>query len=177
MLLPEPAPDFHDPLGLLAACHGRIESQCATLLRLPAYLDLHGCDAQARQAALKALRYFESAGRHHHADEERDLFPLLRVHAAHSQEETLPAVLDCLEVQHGEMEGAWQALAIPLSGLANGRLAPGLLPLVEDFARLYRDHMVVENAVILPFARKCLGIAELRSLGERMAARRGVMPT
>lgn len=176
MLLPEPAPDFRDPLGLLAACHGRIESQCATLLRLPPYLDLHGCDAQARQAALKALRYFESAGRHHHADEERDLFPLLRIHAAEAREETLPAVLDCLELQHGEMERAWQALAAPLAAIADGRLAPGLLPQVKDFARLYRDHMAVENALILPFARERLTVVELCALGERMATRRGAGP-
>lgn len=49
--LPETAPGFDDPLGLLAACHGRIQAQCELLLRLQAHLGQFGSDIQASQAA------------------------------------------------------------------------------------------------------------------------------
>lgn len=64
------AAGFDAPLDMLSACHGRIEKQCATLRRLPAHLAEHGADVDARQAAANVVRYFDTAGRDHHADEE-----------------------------------------------------------------------------------------------------------
>ena len=71
----EAAPTFDDPLEMLHACHGRILGQCDTLKKLTAYLPVHGCDQQARQAAQNILRFFDSAGHFHHQDEEENLFP------------------------------------------------------------------------------------------------------
>ena len=62
---------------MLAACHGRVESQCDTLRRLLPHVAAHGADVQAREAAVAVMRYFDTAARHHHADEEVDLFPAL----------------------------------------------------------------------------------------------------
>ena len=72
------APSFDDPLGMLAACHGRIERQLATLERLQRHLPEHGCDVDARAAARGILRYFDTAAPNHHADEEASVFPRLR---------------------------------------------------------------------------------------------------
>ena len=44
------APSFDDPLGMLRACHGRIERQLLTLGRLVRHLPEHGADADARAA-------------------------------------------------------------------------------------------------------------------------------
>jgi hypothetical protein len=66
-----------EPLEMLSACHARIQSQCATLRRLVAHLLAHGVDAEARLAAASVMRYFDTSARHHHADEEEDLFPAL----------------------------------------------------------------------------------------------------
>lgn len=55
----------------------RIEAQCETLKKLAFHLRDHGNDEQARQAAAYVLRYFDTAGMHHHRDEEEDLFPAL----------------------------------------------------------------------------------------------------
>ena len=42
-LLSDPAaPSFDDPLGMLSACHRRIERQLATLARLQRHLPEHG---------------------------------------------------------------------------------------------------------------------------------------
>ena len=72
------APGFDDPLGMLSACHGRIERQLATLERLQRHLPEHGCDVDARAAARGILRYFDTAAPNHHADEEASVFPRLR---------------------------------------------------------------------------------------------------
>src|SRR3546814_7605088 len=72
-----PAASTEAPLEMLAACHIRIERQCATLRRLAAHLTEHGADADARTAAMHVMRYFDTAAVQHHADEEVDLFPML----------------------------------------------------------------------------------------------------
>ena len=68
---------FEVPLEMLSACHLRIEHQCSTLRRLVPHLLARGADAEARAAAASVLRYFETAAKDHHADEEVDLFPAL----------------------------------------------------------------------------------------------------
>ncbi|MEW5792536.1 MAG: hemerythrin domain-containing protein [Pseudomonadota bacterium] len=172
MQLSSPAPDFSDPLGLLGACHGRIKAQCATLLRLPDYLRTHGCDEQVRQAAAKALRYFDSAGRHHHEDEEANLFPILRRHATATGDHAVLQILHQLETQHRAMEQTWAELAPLLRRLVQGEMVvPEALP-VARFAELYHAHMATEDEHILPLARQVLSAADLQVLGRHMAERR-----
>src|SRR5262245_38516675 len=72
-----PAPGFDDPLGVLRACHRRMERQLATLERLRKHLPIHHADADARTAASAILRYFDTAAPNHHEDEELSLFPRL----------------------------------------------------------------------------------------------------
>lgn len=72
-----PAVGFEVPLEMLAACHGRVQHQCKTLLRLVTHLQTHGADRPAQEAANAVMRYFDTAARHHHEDEEQDLFPAL----------------------------------------------------------------------------------------------------
>ena len=70
-----PAAGFEAPLEMLSACHLRIARQCATLRRLVPHLTTRGADVEARSAAANIVRYFETSAKHHHADEEKDLFP------------------------------------------------------------------------------------------------------
>ena len=77
-LFPTPAaPGFDDPLGMLVACHRRIERELATLARLQRHLPEHGCDDDARAAARAILKYFDGAAPNHHADEEDERVPAL----------------------------------------------------------------------------------------------------
>ena len=46
-----PAVGFEVPLEMLAACHGRVQSQCETLNRLVVHLRSHGADLQAQRAS------------------------------------------------------------------------------------------------------------------------------
>lgn len=172
--LPTPAPDFTQPLDLLSACHRRIDGFTAMLLKLPGYLRQHGADAEARQAAQRALKYFDSAGRHHHDDEEENLFPLLRAAASREGNAEILALLDELLAQHVAMEQAWQQLRPQLETLtAGGSVDAWTLP-IQHFAELYRQHIPLEESFILPYAERTLTPAQIAALGHAMARRRGV---
>lgn len=58
-----PAVGFEVPLEILAACHGRVQRQCETLLRLVAHVQAHGADRPAQEAAAAVMRYFDTAAR------------------------------------------------------------------------------------------------------------------
>ena len=165
------APGFDDPLEMLHACHGRIEAQCDTLHRLLQHLDTNGNDDQAGQAARAILRYFDTAGQHHHQDEERDLFPLLR--ATHDQ--TAAALVARLLSEHQKMDAAWQRLHPLLVGLSEDGADKLDAEVVEHFISLYAQHIALENGSLLPLAGTLLNERQLRSLGDSMAARRGVV--
>lgn len=169
-LLGQSAPTFATPLEMLRACHGRILAQCATLHKLLQHLPQHGCDSQARQAALAILRYFNSAGQHHHQDEEMDLFPLL---LASPSVEAHELVLQLI-AQHHDMEAAWLRLHTQLQQLADGSSTQLEEQLVTHFTNLYERHIELENTRLLPLAASLLSAAAQDYLGNKMAARRGV---
>lgn len=169
-LLGDVAPTFDEPLAMLRACHERILSQCRTLEKLQTHLPQHGCDAQAQQAAQAILRYFDVAGRHHHDDEEQDLFPVL-VRTAHAEALQLVARL---QAEHHNMEAAWQALRPQLQAIAAGTSTLLNPQDAQHFMRAYREHIAVENPQLLPLAEQLLTAQQLESIGQRMAQRRGV---
>jgi hemerythrin-like domain-containing protein len=169
-----PAPGFDEPLEMLEACHGRIEAQLATLEKLVAHLERAGCDAQARQAADREMRYFDTAGINHHRDEDEDLFPVLRAAAAQKGSDVVAGKLYELEMEHESMDAFYARLRRQLEALliegSEAKLDAGD---VERFAWVYRKHMSVESEFVLPFARETLTEAQRARLGASMAARRG----
>jgi len=166
-VLPTPAPGFDQPLALLRACHERIQRQCATLDKLVAHLRTHGLDAEARRAAAEVHRYFTTAGRHHHADEEQDLFPLLR------GDPSLALLLAGLESDHRRMESLWSQLEPLLAAPDTITDIDALAARVRDFAALYAAHIERENSELLPRAEQLISGPLLAVIGERMARRRG----
>ena len=163
---------FDTPLALLAACHERIEAQCATLARLLDYLPAHGADVPAQEAAARVIRYFDSAGRHHHEDEEQDLFPLLR-----AREPGCAPLLDTLISEHHDMERLWSGLRAELDKLTRGDAGALSRESARRFTEAYRAHIAREDETLLPLARRLLDEVALARLGEAMAARRGVNRT
>ena len=162
------APDFDHPLEMLEACHERIEERIDTLQRLLAHLGAHGCDEQARQAAQNVMRYFDTAGEHHHADEEVNLFPAL------AGDSDAAVLIERLRREHARMRSLWQTLRAPLARIAegtSGQLDPAL---VDEFGLLYRDHIALEEAELFPRAERALAQPALDEIGSAMARRRGV---
>ena len=167
-MLPTPAPGFDEPLAMLRTCHERIQRQCATLAKLAVHLRRDGLSDGARQAAANIHRYFSSAGRQHHADEERDLFPQLRTEPA------LSGLLDTLAREHAVMESLWQRLEPLLAAPDTIHDLDAFAQLAGEFNALYRQHIARENSELLPLAEQLLSVEQQRELGARMAARRGV---
>ncbi len=95
-----PVGGFEAPLEMLSACHGRIERQCATLRRLVPHLASHGADEGARTAAANVMRYFDTAAKHHHEDEEKDLFPALIESVAGSDPVCLREMTQAFMAEH-----------------------------------------------------------------------------
>ncbi|GAB1235318.1 hemerythrin domain-containing protein [Ferrigenium sp. UT5] len=163
------APGFDDPLEMLRACHGRITAQCDTLNRLVTHLQTHGNDEQAAQAARAILRYFDTAGRHHHQDEEQDLFPVLRA----SGDARAAQYIVRLLAEHKELESAWRALRPLLAAIAEDRANTLDADVAASFINGYARHIEFENGTLLPLAATLLHAAQLQTLGRSMAARRG----
>jgi hemerythrin-like domain-containing protein len=162
------APSFDDPLGMLRACHGRIERQLATLERLARHLPEHGADADARAAARAILRYFDTAAPNHHADEEASVFPRLIARSPAARD-----LVQQLDSEHATLAANWRKLRPLLSGIASGQratLPPGL---VHEIHEAYDAHIATENDVLLPMCSDILKPEELAAIGGEMAARRG----
>jgi len=169
-LLGDAAPGFERPLDMLQACHARIARQCDTLEKLASHLPAAGADAQAQQAARAVLAYFDTAGVHHHDDEERNLFPLLEAAGATAACE----LTETLTLEHDELALLWRRLRASLQEVADGSSARIDDAVLRRFVALNRSHLEFENARVLPLAREILNDAELERLGRAMAARRGV---
>jgi len=163
------APGFDDPIGVLIACHRRMERQLATLSRLCRHLPQHHADEAARTAAAAIMRYFDVAAANHHADEEATLLPRLR-----NVRPDLAGLCAEIERDHLALGGGWQRLRPRLAAIAVGR--SGYLPIreVEAFRAGYEAHIAKEEDRLLPQARAALDQAMLVEIGEEMAARRNL---
>jgi hemerythrin-like domain-containing protein len=170
-LLSEPtAPTFDDPLGMLCACHRRIERQLETLSRLQRHLPEHGCDLDARAAARGILKYFDTAAPNHHADEEQSVFPRLAL----VRPAGLGALLADLERDHAGLAANWLKLRPLLAGIAGGQranLPPGQ---VAAAAAAYETHIAREERDLIPLAARTFDAATIAAIGREMALRRGV---
>ncbi|MCE9660773.1 MAG: hemerythrin domain-containing protein [Burkholderiales bacterium] len=170
-----PAAGFEVPLEMLAACHLRILHQCSILRRLVPHLAAHGVDAQAREAAAGAVRYFETAAKDHHADEEDDLFPALMESMAGSDAICLRELTAALGAEHRELEAQWRRLRPALERIAANEPAPLAASGVEAMVELYERHIAREDLELLPMAARLLTDEELDRIGRSMRERRGVL--
>jgi len=168
-LFPSTAPGFDDPLGMLLACHRRIERELATLERLQRHLPEHGCDDDARAAARAIMKYFDGAAPNHHADEEASLFPRLR---ALARDRAGPLIED-LARDHDALAARWRRLRPLLAGIASSSRANLSPKDVNDLRALYAAHIKREEQVLIPLAAGVLDHEILRQIGQEMAARRG----
>jgi hemerythrin-like domain-containing protein len=168
-LMNEPAPDFNDPLGLLMACHQRMLAHCDTLGRIGERLASSGVDEDVRDAARQVHRYFATAAKLHHQDEEQDFFPML-VRTSLKIAETIHD----LKQDHRRMEALWQQLDPLLTGIDKLESPAQFTTTATEFAQLYRSHIEQENEFILSTARHLLSAQQLSKLGRAMADRRQV---
>ena len=171
---PAKAASTEAPLEMLAACHERIERQCATLRRLVPHLATRGADEEARTAAGNVLRYFDTAAKHHHDDEEKNLFPALLESMAGSDPVCLRDLTDALRADHRALDSIWQRVRASLAQVAAGSSAQLSSDDVEALISGYERHIERENQELLPMAARLLGDDELAQIGKAMRERRGI---
>ncbi len=167
---------FDEPLGLLADCHRRIEHFLEVLLRIERAAAGRGLTPEEWPQIETALRYFETAGPRHTADEEESLFPRLR---ATSDAESTRAlrVLDQLEIEHEMVDAHHHMINILCRRwLDHDRLsdedARELRDRLYDLQAIYREHIAIEDRQLFPIARRLLSAKALQDIGREMAARR-----
>ena len=170
--------DFGEPLGLLSDCHRRIELFLAVLNRVASECAGRRLSSEEQANFENALRYFQEAAPRHTADEEESLFPRLRS-SGDPAARTALASLAALEADHtlaardhavvDKLGRSWINNG-PLSDEEHGTLSGAL----SRLSKLYARHIVVEDAELFPLAAQVLQPDELASIGEEMAARRGL---
>ncbi len=162
---------FRHPIEFFLAEHDRQRVVCAALERLAN----DTAAADARDNAAFVLNHLENDLRLHVADEEEDLFPLLKRRCPPDDE--LDYVVTLLNEEHGTDEAYHLRLLDPLRAIVEGLQPPDRGAFVHDaraFAIFQRRHLGWENGTVLPLARKRLTDADQAELGRRMAARRGI---
>lgn len=172
-----PATGFDTPFEMLTACHERVERMLRLITRLQEHLQDKGLDESVRQAARDVMRYFDLAAPLHHEDEERHVFPPLMC----GPDAAVKALVLRLIQDHRQMEVAWQGARAVLLALAEhpakppfGELTMWQKVALNDFARLYRQHLDDEEGVAYPAARSLLPPESVAAMSQDMMARRGV---
>jgi hemerythrin-like domain-containing protein len=168
-------PGFDDPIGLMTACHRRIERFLAALSRIARDRAGGALETAERNALEVALRYFREAAPHHTADEEQGLFPELA-----SVEPGSSAAIDGLqhdhrraEQLHAEVDRA--GLDWLRQGTLDGQQAAHMREALDELRSIYREHIRIEEEQVFPKAAECLPDSVLGRLGQQMANRRGVV--
>jgi hemerythrin-like domain-containing protein len=162
---------FEQPFAMLEACHERLHRTLALLQRLREHLRTHGADAQAQQAAVDVMRYFDQAAPQHHQDEELHVFPPLLA----AGDPAVTRVVRQLQAEHLEMESTWERARAMLAQIAEGRLSalqPEESAAIDAFANLYTAHIVAEEQVAYPAAQAAMDAKALAAMGDDMKRRR-----
>jgi hemerythrin-like domain-containing protein len=158
------------PLEHLVACHRRIEERLEMLQRAGAHLS--DAPADAFQAIDAALRYFDSSGVMHTADEELSVFPRLRPRLA-AQE---LAEIEQLERQHVEADAIYAELKAVAGRLRENPRDPALgdayRGLAARLAALYRSHIAFEDRELIRIAQRDLTPGDLEVISREMRSRR-----
>ncbi|MGU7780944.1 hemerythrin domain-containing protein [Burkholderia sp. PU8-34] len=120
---------------------------------------------------LRAMLYYirEFPEQVHHPKEDRYLFARLW-HRAYDLDRTLAD----LEEQHVQGEALVRNIehALTRYELAGESALPALRAMVDDYAAFYRNHMRVEEEVILPAARRWLTEQDWNEVSEAFGANR-----
>ncbi|MGI9512183.1 MAG: hemerythrin domain-containing protein [Anderseniella sp.] len=165
-----PSSQFAEPLDYIFAEHFRQRVLCNMLDEIA---DRERPDRQPIEAVLRYLRVDFAP---HMQDEEHDLFPMLRRRA--EPEDRIDDVIGQLTQEHAadrqDAKLITEGLAKALAGKTETGQGSALAKLLHRFAENERNHLTLENAIILPLARIRLTDDDIRNLAHRMAARRGV---
>jgi hemerythrin-like domain-containing protein len=175
----EMAPTFDDPLGMLHACHRRIERALDALALLARREQEATLEVEARETLRRVLHYFATGVPRHARDEEESLFPRLR-DAVERQKPEARHALDTLEEEHAVVDAVHRELETPSDDLLRaGRFErpegrARLSTLIASLRELYEEHIHMEDERIFPLAAEVLDAGGQEAIGTEIATRRGM---
>jgi hemerythrin-like domain-containing protein len=175
----EPAPTFNDPLGMLRACHRRIERALTVMERVAAAEASGALDAPTQEALRQTLHYFRTGVPRHAKDEEESLFPRMR-RALGDRAPAAAALLDTLQEEHVAADTIHQELEALGEGLLDaGRFAASrdrarFSELIDSLRQLYQQHIRHEDNELFPLAALVVDEPGRDAIGAERAARRGI---
>ena len=162
---------FSEPIDFIFADHFRQRTLCGLLELIATSKTL---DAEVVQVVLE---FMMTEFRLHVLDEEKDFFPLLRKRA--EDEDDIETILNQLSEEHVADEADAVKIISTLQGVLEtdetSSLGAESVQLFTRFAANEKQHLSVENAIVLPLARVRLTEEDQQLLGQNMAARRGVV--
>lgn len=162
-----------DPVEMLLMFHRRIERHLAELGRLPAHIEAHGLDGEALRVAAATLTCFGPAALQHHADEERELLPMLERRIPDGgARNAFKALQRQLEGDHREIERAWRGIRRPLEAIAEGIVRRLPEDEIRYFRALVATHISAEESALHLLALRHLDSGDRVRLALRMRARR-----
>jgi len=162
-----PSATLDAPVEHLMACHRRIEQRLETLIAAGRHLE--DDRARALEAIGGSIRFLDSNGAMHTADEESSLFPRLRPKLSPDE----LAFVDSLEQDHQRAEAIYTQLkelvALPESDIA---WVERYRDCAARLQSLYREHIRSEDEILTRLARRSLNDAELAAISAEMRERR-----
>ena len=151
-----------DPLDLINQDHLEIRHICALMDAIS------GLPSEEPGDISDAHRFLAEELAAHVADEEQNLYPMLRKRCA--PEDEIDTTLDKLCRDHVVVTGAAIECLEILSQLT--RISKVCIRTLRAFASHKRQHLIVENAILLPLARARLLPEDLTELLTHMVQRR-----
>ena len=157
----------------LDSTHQDIQSQIKLLHALVDAIEFSGLNQANRAQARRVLDYFNGEARQHHLDEEKHIFPALLA----SQNPEVVQATEHLIQDHGWLEENWIQIAPSLEAATGGNLwfdTAELRHALEVFEALYLDHIILEESIAYPEAKKRLIGTDTLGMGREMAKRRAL---
>lgn len=161
---PMPVDLFDEPLEFIFAEHHR-QREAALILHLIADGEFD------RQGVTELIEFLKIDFALHVADEELAFFPILKQQCA--PEDNIDVLIKKLSDEHKDDEQIGdEALALLRGLLKNESLDEDGKRRLRVFAEHIRQHLAVENAVLLPIARLRMNGDALKAFSKHLKARR-----
>lgn len=157
-----------NPLDFIAEDHLRERQVCADMDRLAATVP------PEPELLDDILNFLTEELPMHLADEEQDLFPMMVRRCA--PEDEIERVISRLQGDHRHARADTGTLTEALRGARDTQSAIDAATRTEllEFSAHARRHLILENAIVLPIARKRLKPRDLNRMRANMMTRRGL---
>jgi hemerythrin-like domain-containing protein len=157
-----------NPLDFIAEDHLRERQVCTEMNQLS------GTQSPDPDLLADILNFLIEELPMHLADEEQDLFPMMLQRC--DPEDEIDRVIARLQGdhQHAKADTGDLIQTLRAAYAAQTPISADAINKLSDFAGKARRHLILENAIVLPIARKRLKPSDLDRMRANMMARRGL---